>query len=74
MNYCNVDYKEYLVDYSLLKDLPDSQLEPNTRKVVRDISEATVYLKAMRDSGIDTGMLNLSNLHKEQITKAKKYL
>lgn len=75
-NYKTVDFKDYLVPFSKLPEdtVPKSKLHPKVRDLMSAITDSTSIAKAMNHFGIDTGLLNPSNIDKPLIQKARDYL
>ena len=73
VNYVTVDHKEYLAPFSFDK-APKSGLERNVRELLEEVSNITMYQRAVQNLGLDTGILPVSGMKKEVIEQAMEIL
>lgn len=71
--YVTVAHQDYLAPFDYDK-CPRSKLEKNTRKLLEEVANVTMYQRAMKSLGIDTDSLPISSLTKETIEKATTIL
>lgn len=76
MNYKNIDFKDYLIPFSKLPEdtTKKSELPARVRDLLIAITDSTSIAKAMNHFGIDTNLLNPSNIDKKLIEEARDYL
>lgn len=67
--YRSVAHQDYLAPFSFEKS-PNSKLGADTRELLEEISNITMYRKAMTNLGLDTEALPISGLSKETLGKA----
>lgn len=63
VTYVTVAHQDYLAPFDY-KKCPDSKLERNTRKLLEEVANITMYQRAFRQMGFDTEMIPISGLSK----------
>ena len=66
-------HSDFLLNFDYSK-IPNSLLSKEVRSLMKEITNRSIYAKALNESGIDTELLNLTYLNKELIHVARKYL
>jgi len=76
MNYTAVNFKDYLIPFSKLPDTSTkaSELTSWVKDLMIAITDSTSINKAMKHFGIDTELLNPSNIDKKLINDARDFL
>ena len=64
INYVTVDYKEYLAPFDLEK-CPKSRLSRELFDLFEEISNVTMYQRAMNNFGLDTNVMPFSAVKKD---------
>ena len=70
VNYITTDYKEYMAPYDYEK-CPKSLLNEEVYNLFEEISNVTMYQRAMSSFGVDTNVLPVSGLKKETLIEAQ---
>lgn len=73
VKYDTVKHKEYLAPFDY-KKAPQSALEKNKRNLLEEITNFTMYQKAMGDFGIDQEVLPFAKIEKQSLTEAMEVL
>jgi hypothetical protein len=73
VKYDTVKHKEYLAPFDY-KKAPNSALENNKRNLLEEITNFTMYQKAMGDFGIDQEILPFAKIEKQSLTEAMDVL
>lgn len=73
VNYATVAHQDYLAPFDYDKCCK-SVLDKNVKELIEEVSNVTMYQKAMNQLGLDRDMLPISGVTKETIDKAKEIL
>lgn len=73
VNYATVKHEDYLAPFDYDKCCK-SRLDKNVRQLIEEVSNVTMYQKAMNNLGFDKDLLPFSGVTKETIEKAKEIL
>jgi predicted DNA-binding WGR domain protein len=73
INYVTTDYKDYLTPFDY-KVCPKSILPPSIYDLFEEVSNVTMYQRAMNSFGVDTNVLPFSGIKREVINEAKELL
>ena len=73
INYSNVCHKDYLVPFDFSKS-KESTLAPQVQEILREITQVAMYVKGIKNSGIDTDQMPFSNINRNDLLKARESL
>jgi len=73
VNYITCDYKDYLQPFDFEK-CPKTRLSEPIYDLFEEISNVTMYQRAMSQFGLDTSVLPFSSVKKESIVEARTLL
>ena len=73
INYANVWHKDYLVPFDFSKS-KESNLSPKVQEILREITQVAMYVKGIKNSGIDTDQMPFSNINRNDLLKARESL
>ena len=73
INYVTVDFKDYLAPFDYDK-LPKSRLSKPLFDLFEEISNVTMYQRAMSQFGVDTNVLPFSGIKRETLIQARQLL
>lgn len=73
VNYSNVSHQDYLVpfDFSASKA---SNLQPSVQEILREITQVAMYVKGIKNAGVDTDQMPFSNINRKDLLKARESL
>ena len=73
VSYVNLDSTDYLAPFDFAQS-PPSQLHPLTQSLLRAMSNATMYVRALKNTGIDLKALPVSNIKRKDLIDARELL
>jgi hypothetical protein len=74
INEWKLSHKDLLEQFDLKKS-PESKItNREIKELFKNLTNSAIYYKALKDSGIDTDLLNLNYLNKELILNARSIL
>jgi len=74
INEWKLSHKDLLEQFDLKKS-PESKIaNKEIKQLFKNLTNSAIYYKALKESGIDTDLLNLNYLNKELILKARSIL
>ena len=73
VNYSNVSHEDYLVPFDLSNSKP-SRLHPSVQEIMREITQVAMYVKGIKNQGIDIGQMPFSNINRKDLMKARESL
>ena len=73
VNYSNISHEDYLVPFDLSNSKP-STLHPNVQEIMREITQVAMYVKGIKNQGIDIGQMPFSNINRTDLLKARESL
>jgi predicted DNA-binding WGR domain protein len=73
VNYSKVSHQDYLVPFDFTNSKP-SDLSPSVQEILREITQVSMYVKGIKDSGIDTDQMPFSNINRNDLLKARESL
>ena len=74
VSYSNIKHQDYLAPFDYENCVKPSNLPKTLEDMIEEISNVTMYQRAIRDLGIDEEKLPVSALKKEAIVEAKEIL
>ena len=73
VSYVNLDSTDYLAPFDFTRS-PPSKLHPQTQSLLRGMSNATMYVRALKNTGIDLKALPFSNIKRKDLLEAREFL
>ena len=73
VNYSNVSHQDYLVPFDFTAS-KESILQPSVQEILREITQIAMYVKGIKNSGIDTDQMPFSNINRKDLLKARESL
>ncbi len=74
INEWKISHKDLLEPFDFKKSPESSISSKEIKNLIRNFTNSAIYYKALKDSGIDTDLLNFNYLNKELILKARSIL
>lgn len=73
VNYSNVEIEDYLVPFDF-GNWKKSELHPTVQEALKEMTQVAMYVKGLRDSGINVKQMPFSNINRDDLLKARKSL
>ena len=73
VNYSNISHEDYLVPFDLANSKA-SQLQPQVQEIMREITQVSMYVKGLKNAGLDMNQMKFSNINRNDLQKARESL